>query len=297
MVKKNPNPYPKVPVPVQNEEIDWEMRPGGMLVQRREDGDDASAASASASSRGPMIKIDVVHGPAHQAQYELFVPAHSTFGDVKIHLAQKTGLEPSAQKLFFRGKEKEDEEQLHIAGVKDNSKVLLMEDRKPEEKKVEELKESNAGEVGDNSNADEIGVKSSDMSKAFQAIAEVRAEVDKLADRVAALEVAVGGGTKVSDKEFAISTELLMRQLLKLDGIKADGEAKMQRKAEVRRVQHFVDALDTLKVRNNNPFNNSSNAASVTTKWETFDSGVGCLSAPTPMPSSTEVNQDWEHFD
>lgn len=268
-----------------------------MLVQRREEGDDASAASASASSRGPMIKIDVVHGPAHQAQYELFVPAHSTFGDVKIHLAKKTGLEPSAQKLFFRGKEKEDEEQLHIAGVKDNSKVLLMEDRKPEEKKVEELKESNAGEVGDNSNADEIGVNSSDMSKAFQAIAEVRAEVDKLSDRVAALEVAVGGGTKVSDKEFAISTELLMRQLLKLDGIKAEGEAKMQRKAEVRRVQHFVDALDTLKVRNSNPFNNSSNAASVTTKWETFDSGVGCLSAPTPMPSSTEVNQDWEHFD
>ncbi|CAL9002868.1 unnamed protein product [Prunus brigantina] len=297
MVKKNPNLNPKVPVPVQSEEIDWEMRPGGMLVQRREDGDDASAASASASSRGPMIKIDVVHGPAHQAQYELFVPAHSTFGDVKIHLAKKTGLEPSAQKLFFRGKEKEDEEQLHIAGVKDNSKVLLMEDRKPEEKKVEELKESNAGEVGDNSNADEIGVNSSDMSKAFQAIAEVRAEVDKLSDRVAALEVAVGGGTKVSDKEFAISTELLMRQLLKLDGIKAEGEAKMQRKAEVRRVQHFVDALDTLKVRNSNPFNNSSNAASVTTKWETFDSGVGCLSAPTPMPSSTEVNQDWEHFD
>ncbi|BFG36463.1 hypothetical protein CerSpe_227370 [Prunus speciosa] len=299
MVKKNPNLNPKVPVPVQNEEIDWEMRPGGMLVQRREDGDDpsAAAASASASSRGPMIKIDVVHGPAHQAQYELFVPAHSTFGDVKIHLAQKTGLEPSAQKLFFRGKEKEDEEQLHIAGVKDNSKVLLMEDRKSEEKKVEELKESKAGEIGDNSNADEIGVKSSDMSKAFQAIAEVRAEVDKLSDRVAALEVAVGAGTKVSDKEFAISTELLMRQLLKLDGIKAEGEAKMQRKAEVRRVQNFVDALDTLKARNSNPFNNSSNAASVTTKWETFDSGVGCLSAPTPKPSSTEVNQDWEHFD
>lgn len=103
---------------------------------------------------------------------------------MKIHLAQKTGLEPSAQKLFFRGKEKEDEEQLHIAGVKDNSKVLLMEDRKSEEKKVEELKESKAGEIGDNSNADEIGVKSSDMSKAFQAIAEVRAEVDKLSDRV-----------------------------------------------------------------------------------------------------------------
>lgn len=51
--------------------------------------------------------------------------------------------------------------------------------------------------------------------------------------QVSALEVAVDGGTKVLDKEFLVSTELLMRQLLKLDGIKAEGEAKLQRKAEV----------------------------------------------------------------
>ena len=30
-----------------------------------------------------------------------------------------------------------------------------------------------------------------------------------------------------------MTAELLMRQLLKLDGIKADGEARLQRKAEV----------------------------------------------------------------
>ena len=42
------------------------------------------------------------------------------------------------------------------------------------------------------------------------------------------------GGTRVSDKEFLMSTELLMRQLLKLDGIEAEGgEVKLQRKAEV----------------------------------------------------------------
>lgn len=40
-------------------------------------------------------------------------------------------------------------------------------------------------------------------------------------------------GTKVADKEFDISAELLMRQLLKLDGIEAEGDAKVQRKAEV----------------------------------------------------------------
>lgn len=74
-----------------------------------------------------------------------------------------------------------------------------------------------------------------------------------------------------------------------------------------------MDTLDTLKARNSNPINNNSNgvtsqnssgvtsqngnAVSVTTKWETFDSGVGSLSAPTPLPSSTEVTQDWEKFD
>lgn len=45
--------------------------------------------------------------------------------------------------------------------------------------------------------------------------------------------MAIGDRTKVAEKEFVVSTELLMRQLLKLDGIEAEGEAKMQRKAEV----------------------------------------------------------------
>lgn len=41
------------------------------------------------------------------------------------------------------------------------------------------------------------------------------------------------GGTKVADKEFLILTELLMEQLLKLDSIEAEGEAKLRRKSEV----------------------------------------------------------------
>ena len=47
------------------------------------------------------------------------------------------------------------------------------------------------------------------------------------------METTVCGGTKVEDKEFVILTELLMVQLLKLDSIAADGEAKVQRKIEV----------------------------------------------------------------
>lgn len=47
------------------------------------------------------------------------------------------------------------------------------------------------------------------------------------------MERAVSGGSKVVDKEFAVLTELLMVQLLKLDGIEAEGEAKVQRRIEV----------------------------------------------------------------
>lgn len=65
---------PRGSVPAQNEEIEWELRPGGMLVQRREDGDDGEA---DASSGGPMVKITVSNGKDH---HEVFVPAQSTFG-------------------------------------------------------------------------------------------------------------------------------------------------------------------------------------------------------------------------
>jgi hypothetical protein len=39
-----------------------------------------------------------------------------------------TGLEPREQRLLFRGKEREDTDHLHMVGVKDKDKVLLLED-------------------------------------------------------------------------------------------------------------------------------------------------------------------------
>lgn len=43
----------------------------------------------------------------------------------------------------------------------------------------------------------------------------------------------MNGGTKVKVEEFDMTAEFLMRQLLKLDGIEAEGEARVLRKAEV----------------------------------------------------------------
>lgn len=277
------NPYLSGSATVQDEkhdETEWEMRPCGMLVQKREDDN-----GADVSSSGPMIAVSVTHGHG-PTKYKIFLPAQSTFGDMKKHLVAKTGLQPEEQRLLFRGKEKDDDEHLHTEGVKNLSKILLLEDKKNKQGKV----------VEDVKVVEEIK-KSDEVSKASEAIADVRSEVDKLSDRVAALEVAVNGGTHVADKEFVVSTELLMRQLLKLDSIDAEGEAKLQRKAEVRRVQNFVDTLDALKAQNSKPISNNHNTVSVTTEWETFDSGVGSLTPPSPAPSSTRVTQDWEQFD
>jgi len=87
-------------------------------------------------------------------------------GDVKKLLANKTGLLPEEQQLFFRGEEKYNEENLYAEGVMDKSKLLLLDNTASEEWKLEEIRKHN------------------DMLKAFEAIAEVRADVDELGERV-----------------------------------------------------------------------------------------------------------------
>lgn len=230
-----------------SEEAVVEMRPSGMLVQKR--------------LNDPTITIKVSYA---SQDFDLPVPPQFTFGEVKSILSSIIGLAPKEQKLLFRGKEKEDQEYLHFAGVKDNSKVLVMEEEPVEEKIPEEVRVT------------------TEISRGAEAVAKVRTEVDKLSEQVSAVQAVVFGGTNVEDKDIILLTEMLMRQLLKLDGIEAEGEGKVQRKMEVRRVQSLVDTMDAVKTRNSNPFSNKSNAVSVTTQWETFDTGVGSLNPPRP---------------
>ncbi|KAA3477408.1 BAG family molecular chaperone regulator 4-like isoform X1 [Gossypium australe] len=160
-------------------------------------------------------------------------------GDLKKVLVQETGLEPKEQRLLFQGKEKDDEESLHMVGVKGMSKVVLLDNPASKERKLEEMKRNQS------------------VLKACEEVAKVRAEVVQLSDKVNALEGIVHGGTKVDEKELLGLTELLMVQLLQLDTIEANGVAKVQRRAEVHRVQRLVDTLDNMKARNSNPFRSS----------------------------------------
>jgi hypothetical protein len=68
--------------------------------------------------------------------------------------------------------------------------------------------------------------------------------------QVAALDASVRKGEKVAEKDVAQLTELLMNELLKLDAVVADGDAKAQRRMQVKRVQKYVETLDAVMAKN-----------------------------------------------
>nr|XP_017221127.1 PREDICTED: BAG family molecular chaperone regulator 4-like [Daucus carota subsp. sativus] len=128
---------------------------------------------------------------------------------------------PNVQRLFFKGIEERDQECLEIAGLKNNSKLLLRKSARND--RVEEVPASD----------DEIEVvKVTQKSKGSELVAEVKVDNDKLAAQVGALRKVICEGHKVFHKDLNILVEMLERQLLKLDGIKAEGEGKLQRKME-----------------------------------------------------------------
>ncbi|XWS30437.1 hypothetical protein CRYUN_Cryun24cG0117700 [Craigia yunnanensis] len=97
-------------------EIEWEFRPGGMLVQKRETG-------ASVGEGMITVRVSTV-----SQWHDISIEATSTFGELKMILSLVTRLEPREQRLLFRGKEREDDEYLHMVGVRDKDKMLLLED-------------------------------------------------------------------------------------------------------------------------------------------------------------------------
>ncbi|KAF7117047.1 hypothetical protein RHSIM_RhsimUnG0004800 [Rhododendron simsii] len=105
-------------------EIKWELRPGGMLVQKRENGE----------SEGE--ELITVRASTVSQWHDITIQATSTFGELKMILSLVTSLEPREQRVLFKGKEREDCEYLHMVGVRDKDKVLLLEDPAIKERKL-----------------------------------------------------------------------------------------------------------------------------------------------------------------
>ncbi|PKA61640.1 BAG family molecular chaperone regulator 3 [Apostasia shenzhenica] len=279
----------------------WEVRPCGMLVQKRGSEDGVAAVPV------PVIRVRVKH---ESSFHEMCISSQATFGELKKLLAGRTGLHPQDQKILFKDKERESAAFLDLAGVKDRSKLIVVKDPTAQAKRFVEMRRA---------------VK---VEKAAKSISEVSLQVDKLASQVSELEAIVLKGGKVAEREVLNLIELLMNLLLKLDGIIADGDVKLERKFQVRRVQKYVEALDVLKNKNSMPSadnhrqshrppqhqqkqqTNQSPALPrpmpsviVTTKWETFDSLFSpAPSAPTSAAATAASSEaptprfDWELF-
>ncbi|KAK2985100.1 hypothetical protein RJ640_022978 [Escallonia rubra] len=216
-------------------EKEWELRPGGMLVQKRNPDSDHTRVPPP-----PTIRVRVKYGSVY---HEISISSQATFGELKKMLSGPTGLHHEDQKLLFKDKERDSKVFLDVVGVKDKSKMVLVEDPISQEKRYLEMR------------------KNAKMEKASKSISEISLEVDRLAGQVAALESVISKGGKVGEKQLLNLTEMLMNELLKLDGIIADGEVKLQRKMQVKRVQKYVETLDVLKLQNSKiPSSNGSHS-------------------------------------
>ncbi|XXG76060.1 hypothetical protein AAC387_Pa08g0491 [Persea americana] len=263
---------------IGSEQVEWELRPGGMLVQKRDPDSDGDRAAS-------IVKLRVKYG---SSLHEIHISPQATFGDLKKLLSAQTGLHPQEQKLLFKGKERDSKAYLDISGVKDRAKIVLIEDPISRERRYLEIR------------------KNAKVERASKSISEVSLEVDKLAAQVSALESVISKGGKVAENDVLNLIELLMTQLIKLDGVIAEGDVKLQRKMQVRRVQKYVETLDLLKIRNSTPSlhhnrgvpqpDTAAAPVVVTTKWETFDSAP----APSSLTTTTAATPkllDWEFFE
>lgn len=170
----------------------WELRPGGMLVQKRTDADKAHVPP-------PTIRVRVKYGSIY---HEMYISSQATFGnphlptilsiltvilsfslfpfiyffvfvydelnagELKKMLSGPTGLHHQDQKLFYKDKERDSNAFLDTSGVKDKSKIVLQQDPVSQEKRYLEMR------------------KNAKMEKAAKTVSEISSEVDKLAAQV-----------------------------------------------------------------------------------------------------------------
>ncbi|XWS20684.1 hypothetical protein CRYUN_Cryun31cG0124100 [Craigia yunnanensis] len=182
---------------------EWDVRPGGMLVQKRD------SSSNQSSVLVPTIGVRVKYGSTY---HEIRISSQASFGELKKMLADHTGLHPLDQKLTYKKKERDSKAYLDVARVKDGSKIVLVEDIASKERRCLEM------------------LKNTKMEKSSKSLSQIRLEVDKFAEQVKALETTVSRGGKVQLKDVNNLTGLLMTSLVKLDELAVIGDLRLQKR-------------------------------------------------------------------
>ncbi|KAM2726694.1 hypothetical protein EV2_039114 [Malus domestica] len=134
--------------------VDLEIKPGGMLVQKRTDEMNPSSISIH------TIKVRVKYGSSY---HEIQISFQASFRELKKMLAERMKLHHLDQKLIYKKKERDSKKYLDVARVKQGSKILLVENILGREKRCLEL------------------LKNSSVEKSSKSLAEINLEVDKLA--------------------------------------------------------------------------------------------------------------------
>ena len=102
-------------------------------------------------------------------------------------IAKETGLKPEEQKLLFRGKEMDDHEQLHMAGVKGNAKIILIENLPTKNEDLEnndKTEEVNEKVEEVNENVEEAKETIKEVSRGVEAVNKIREENNQFAEQV-----------------------------------------------------------------------------------------------------------------
>lgn len=162
---------------------EWELRPGGMVVQRRTD---------DSSNVPHVIRVRVKYGSVH---HEISINSQSTFGktktdnnffvqiiiiiifliflllnfltgELKKRLSVKTGVHHQDMKILYKDKERDSKMFLDLCGVKDGSRLVLKEDPISQEKRFLEMRKLVAKE------------------KANKSISDISFQADRLAEKV-----------------------------------------------------------------------------------------------------------------
>ncbi|ERN14487.1 hypothetical protein AMTRI_Chr06g198870 [Amborella trichopoda] len=138
-----------------SEKMDWELRPEGMLVQKR-----CLGSNQVSSAPTPTIRVRAKYGALI---HEIHISSQAAFGELKKFLALETKLHTQDQKLLFKDKERDSNAYLDMAGVKGKSNIVLIKDPTSQERRYIEMR------------------KNEKMERASKSIAKINLEVDKLA--------------------------------------------------------------------------------------------------------------------
>lgn len=87
-------------------------------------------------------------------------------GELKKLVAAESGLQPGEQRLIYRGKERDNVEYLDICGVKEQSKIVLIQDPESIERRFMEMR------------------RNAKIQTAHRLLDDVVVEVDKIAEQV-----------------------------------------------------------------------------------------------------------------